>query len=118
MKGVGRWFGSAPSGCERAAHGATARTEGDAVAWTEGDAVARVSDGGRRPPGGLTSAGVDHELGQCGKNPKENENGLPTRSGLKCELGFRMDFRIDFMDFEFKSKGLNISKPKFEPRSK
>jgi hypothetical protein len=43
------------------------------------------------------------------ENPKENENGLPTRSGPKCELGFRMDFRIDFKDFEFKSKGLNIS---------
>jgi hypothetical protein len=51
------------------------------------------------------------------KNPKENENGLPTRSGLKCELGFRMDFRIDFKDFEFKSKGLNISKPYFKLRS-
>jgi hypothetical protein len=47
----------------------------------------------------------------------ENENGLPTRSGLKCELGFRMDFRIDFKDFEFKSKGLNISKPYFKLRS-
>jgi hypothetical protein len=51
------------------------------------------------------------------KNPKENENGLPARSGLKCELGFRMDFLIDFMDFEFKSKDLNISKPNFELRS-
>jgi hypothetical protein len=44
MKGVGRRFGSAPSGCGRAAHGG---------AWHGGApgeaAVARASEGGRRP---------------------------------------------------------------------
>jgi hypothetical protein len=72
---------------------------------------------GEDPSGGPTWARVDRELGQRGKNPKENENGLPTWFGSKCELGFRMDFQIDFKDFEFKSKGLNIFKPNFELRS-
>jgi hypothetical protein len=47
MKGVGRWFGSAPPRCWRAAHGG---------AWCGGAlgeaAVAQASKGGRRPPGG------------------------------------------------------------------
>jgi hypothetical protein len=81
---------------------------------TKRAAAARASEGGRRPPGEPTWPRVDRELGQRKKNPKEIENGLPTRSGPKCELGFRMDFRIDLKDFEFKSKGLNISKPNFE----
>jgi hypothetical protein len=66
------------------ARGTAVQTEGAAAAW--------ASEGGRRPSGGPTWAGVDRELGQCEKNPKENENGLPTQSGPKCELGFRMDF--------------------------
>jgi hypothetical protein len=47
MKGVGRRFGSAPSGCGRAAHGGAWRdgAPGEAVA-------ARAFEGGRRPPGG------------------------------------------------------------------
>jgi hypothetical protein len=103
-------FHPSAGGWHTAAHGTAARTEGVAAA--------QAFEGGRRPLGGPTWAGVDRELGQHKKNPKENENGLPTRSGPKCELGFRMDFRIDFKDFEFKSKGLNISKANFELRSK
>jgi hypothetical protein len=30
--------------------------------------------------------------GPTWKNSRENENGLPTQSGPKCELGFRIDF--------------------------
>jgi hypothetical protein len=82
MKGVGRRFGSAPSGCERVAHGGA----------DQGVVAARVSEGGRRHAGGPTWAGEDRELGQHKKNPKESQNGLPTRSGPKCKLGFRMDF--------------------------
>jgi hypothetical protein len=92
-----------------AAHGTAARAKGVAAV--------RASKGGTRPPGGLSWARLDLELGQHGKSPKENENGLSTLSGPKCELGFIMDFRIDFKDFEFKSKGLNISKPNFELKS-
>jgi hypothetical protein len=47
MKGVGRWFGSAPFGCRRVAH------DGAWRGGTPGDAAAtRASKGGRRPPGG------------------------------------------------------------------
>jgi hypothetical protein len=87
------------------------------MARTEEAAATQASKGGRRLPGGPTMAGVDREQGQRGKNLKGNENRLPTQSGPKCELHIRMDFRIDFKNFEFKSKGLNISKLNFEQRS-
>jgi hypothetical protein len=77
---------------------------------------------------GRLKVGEDPRVGRLGpewtvswanaeKIQRKNENGLPMRFGPKCELGFRMDFRIDFKDFEFKSKDLNISKPNFELRS-
>jgi hypothetical protein len=67
MKGVGCRFGSVQlhpgvGGRHTATHGAVARTKGAAAA--------RASEGGRGPPSGPTWAGVDRELGQCGKNPK------------------------------------------------
>jgi hypothetical protein len=99
MKGVGCQFGLAPSGCGRVAHD---------DAWRGG-----TDRRWEKTPGWAV---VDRALGQCRKNPKENGNGLLTQSRLQCELVFRMDFRIDFRDFEFKSKGLNISKPNFELR--
>jgi hypothetical protein len=52
MKGVGRRFGLAPSGCRRPA----------------GPVAAQAIEGGRRPPGGPTWGGVDRELGQRGKS--------------------------------------------------
>jgi hypothetical protein len=87
MKGVGRRFGLAPSGCRRVAHGSTWRGGADRRGGG-GSGVQRWE----KTPGGPTSAGGDRELSQCGKNPKENENGLLMRSGPKCGLGFRMDF--------------------------
>jgi hypothetical protein len=87
MKGLGRWFGLAPSGCGRAAHGGT---------WRGGVDRRGVSGSGVRrwekTPGWTDLGRRGLRAGQRGKNPKENENGLPTLSRPKCELGFIMDF--------------------------
>jgi hypothetical protein len=60
MKGVGCWFGSAPSGCGRAAHGG---------AWCGGAsgeaAAARAFEGGRRPRVG--QSGLRRPAGQLGR---------------------------------------------------
>jgi hypothetical protein len=50
-------------------------------------AVAWVFRGKGKAPGGPAWARVGHELGQHGKIPRKNENGLQTRFGPKSRMG-------------------------------
>jgi hypothetical protein len=73
MKGVGRRFGSAPSGCGRVAHSSVDQKGGSGSA----------SEGGRKPPGGPTWTGVDRELGQRKKIPDADAVWAEMRIGLQ-----------------------------------
>jgi hypothetical protein len=57
---------------------------------------------------------ADWQLGQHKKDLKENEAGRKevwAKTKRSNRWAVEMIFRIDFTDFEFKSKGLNIFKP-------
>jgi hypothetical protein len=80
MKGVGHRFSSAPSGCGRAAHGGAWRGSVD----QRGDGGLGIRRWERTPGWGDLGWSRPRAWPTWKKNPKENENGLSTRSRPKC----------------------------------
>jgi hypothetical protein len=76
-------------------------------------AVAWATEGGRRPSGGPTWAGVDRELGQRGKILGK------MKTGCRHSLGRNANWASELIskDFEFKIQTFKYFKTKFELRS-
>jgi hypothetical protein len=106
MKGVGRWFGSAPSRCRRVAHGG---------AWRGGApeevAAARAFEGGRRPREGQLGQRPER-LGLCRPGGNKAKRPIWAKNERKRKMGCRTIFsNFSNKDLILKTKDSNIFKP-------